>query len=269
MSYEIEILDTSHWEGKPNYSKVPEGIRGVITKATEGKGWTDPTLKDHVDGWVSQRPDIFRGVFHYYRESDWVKDQVEFLVSTMESHADRVGIPIEDLVDVWAWDVEGKNNPYFDNWRNGEWKRKATVVLDGLNRLADRTQKLPWLYVNNDYYQNILGSDSRLHDFPLWIAWPVANKAAPLLPKGRTTWSLWQWSWTRKEAEFLPGSDGRVPYVDSNYFNGSWDELISLTNATRLMGTVPVPDPVPCDDCPFTGLDLTMTLGDALDKLRE
>lgn len=242
MPYDVHILDTSHWEGPPNYEEAPDDVDGVITKATEGINWMDDTLEAHVDGWLL-KPHLFRGVFHYYRESYWVPDQVAHFVNTMEAESSRTGEPLTNLVDIWAWDIENRNNPWLADWRNGQYVKKADVVVDALDRLADRVQKLPWLYCNVQCYEDLLNSDSRLQPYPLWIAWPVPLARSPLLPKGRMNWSAWQYSWTLKYPQFLPGEPGDpVPYVDANWFNGSREDLINLTGSLRM---IPKPPPPP------------------------
>lgn len=237
MTYEVQILDTSHWEGIPDYDQVPDEIHGVITKATEGERWVDDTLAPHVDGWV-KKPQLFRGVFGYYREQWWVKDQVNHLVATMQDQADRVDEPLEDIVDIWAWDVENRGNPWFADWRNGQWKVKADLVVEGLDRLSDQTEKLAWLYCNNSCYEDLLNSDSRLQAYPLWVAWPVWPATVPQLPDGRMAWTAWQYTWTLQLPGMFPGDGGPVPYVDSNWINGTREQLINLTKAYRLLTEV-------------------------------
>ncbi len=49
-------VDVSHWQGSINWSRVKsDGVKFAFMKATEGTGYSDPTLRDQLGGRGAER----------------------------------------------------------------------------------------------------------------------------------------------------------------------------------------------------------------------
>ncbi len=57
-------IDISHW-WRVNWAEVPDYVRVVMVKATEGEDFVDPMLASHVEGALAAGKTV--GLYHFYR----------------------------------------------------------------------------------------------------------------------------------------------------------------------------------------------------------
>ena len=57
-------IDISHWR-RVNWAKIPEQVKVVMVKATEGDFYVDDQLEAHVEGALESGRIV--GVYHFYR----------------------------------------------------------------------------------------------------------------------------------------------------------------------------------------------------------
>lgn len=204
------VLDLSHHNVIPE-SLVPAksaGIVGVIHKATEGSSYKD----DKVDARqaLAGEAGLLFGLYHFIRHGN-VQGQVDNFLSVYRRYS-----PANLLV---ALDYED-----------------AAVSLDEceewLQKVANATGKTPVLYSGHVLKEKL---GSKVHktinqnNYPLWLA---QYSSSPTLPKGWT--SYWIWQYTDQGT-----IDGVTPPTDLNV--GEVNEVIGFWQDER----GPVPNPVP------------------------
>jgi lysozyme len=209
-------VDVSHYHPISDFAKaISGGISFVGIKATEGKSFKDPTLKDHRSGY-RQVPFRF-GVFYHFARPGVAKDQANFFQDSvgqllpkerlcLDFEDDKNGMPTVDLAFIETF---------------------YETLMDGL--CADRpgliyTSKRVWDQIGNPSWA--LSSDVNL-----WA--PRYGTNEPEVPAPWPAWTFWQFS----EAESFPGLPG---LFDANYFNG--DE--AALDAYAQLGTPPSTPPL-------------------------
>lgn len=85
-------------------------------------------------------------------------------------------------------------------------------------KLGDIAQ--PILYMSPSFATDVLGNDSRLKVYPLWLA-HYTTKPAPRIPKPWSFWTFWQYTETGR----VSGASGNV---DIDRFNGDRSRLDAL-----------------------------------------
>jgi GH25 family lysozyme M1 (1,4-beta-N-acetylmuramidase) len=208
-------VDVSHYHPVTDFTKLMSaGVSFVGIKATEGKSFKDPKLKDHRSGF---RTNPFKlGVYYHFARPGDPKDQANFFMDTvgqllpkerlcLDFEDDKNGLPTVDL-------------KFIDTF--------YTTLMGGI--CADRpsmiyTSKRVWSQIGNPTWA--LASDVHL-----WA--PRYGTYEPDLPAPWKAWTFWQFS----EAESFDGVPGTF---DANYFNG--DE--AALDAYAKIGAPPVAPP--------------------------
>ena len=251
------IADCSHWCGDIDWSLFD--LDGAIVKLSEGgRGWKDSKGLDNVTGFLANCENKILGGYHFWRERDYAKQNAKNFWDTIQEIAAATPLDPKDLLDIVVLDVEGgknSNNPGFTmTWKRGDWKRFQDRVIDTMEYIKEFTGKVPWLYINNSDYTGNLRSDSRLLNYPLWIAWPVPNAKNPMSP---APWTLWQNNWNGKV-------DWSRSSVDLNVFNGDVGDL------HEFVGRTPKPPEPPEEDRYRTGWNeaLNKVIEDATNNTR-
>jgi lysozyme len=188
------IIDLSHFNLNPNFAVAKTaGILGVIHKATQGTGFTDPAYTPHRD--AAQAAGLWWGAYHFGDGTDGAA-QADFFLG--------VTGPVRPAV--LALDFEA--NP-----------EGPSMTLDQARAFVMRVQALtgrwPGLY-GGAYLDQLLGSvkDPVLTNCWLWLA-QYAATAVTLA--NWTTWTLWQYT----SSATPPG----IGQCDRSRFNGTVAEL--------------------------------------------
>lgn len=200
-------LDLSHYQtrAKIDWKKLKAKMSFVFIKATEGAHYDDPTFSAN---WRSARAaGIPRGAYHYFRPGESVQSQVDNFIDTVKQ------LELGDLPPVL--DVE---NP--KRWDGLSAKQSADMVVAWLTEVEKRLGMKPIIYASYFFIGDVLGSDPRLANWPLWMArYRTRNEASP---KPFKHWTFWQFTETGT-------ASGIVGPVDLDVFDGTQDDLLKLT----------------------------------------
>lgn len=195
----IEGIDTSHWESLIRWQNVAVTKRFVWCKATESYTYSDPDYKSDIQ--AAKAAGMLAGSFHFFRWAGDTIRQTNLFLNTIKD------MPM-DLPPML--DVEEEKIGY--GWRNYQ-----TALKLCLDMIEKATARIPIIYTSANFWQ-YTGYPSWASRYPLFVANYGVDK--PLLPKGWTDWTFWQYS--------ASGRVDGIPYesVDLDRFNGSYDDLL-------------------------------------------
>lgn len=180
------VVDVSHWQNNINYSDVAaDGIIGVIHKATQGIGYTDP--KYATDRPKALAAGLLWGAYHFGTAQP-VEEQVNHFLSVAKPKANTL----------LALDWEENSNRSQGTMKLEQAKQFVTLVHKTVGRW-------PVLYGGSLIKSSVLpGGDPVLRNCPLWLSQWRCN---PTLPPGWDAYTLWQ---------YTDGASGPLPH----YVNG-------------------------------------------------
>lgn len=209
-------IDLSHWDPADDYDAVRnDGIVGVIYKATEGQGYTDPTYVQQQQ--AAKTAGLLWGAYHFADASDVDGQIANFL---------RFAAPDPDELFCLDWeDNEGDTMPLDD----------VKVWIDEVERALNRPGECV-LYGGNTIKERA-NADKFLVKRRLWLC-QYGSEA--VLPDGWSDYFLWQYT----DGVYGPGphSINGVGPCDINHYEGTPDELAQ----TWASGTIiPTPPPIP------------------------
>jgi GH25 family lysozyme M1 (1,4-beta-N-acetylmuramidase) len=179
-----EGIDVSQAQANPDWDRVAaDGVGYVIARATQGIAISTPVGLDtrfhsHIQGATAAGIPV--GVYHTFIPKRDGNEQADFFYSVIEPYLDTLALP--PAIDV---EVEGEET-------------KATIA-DRLHtmavRLTTRIGQKPMIYTAPGFWNTYVGTqwDSYFASLPLWVAHWTGN-AQPLLPRGWTSYKLWQFS---------------------------------------------------------------------------
>ncbi len=197
---ELEGIDVSYYQGQPNWESVAgAGVRFAITRVNHGS-FMDPEFDRN---WAAIRDHgMIRGAYQYFDPGGDPEAQALTFI-------DKVGLlgpgDLPGVIDVESTDGLGP-------------AAIAANVATWLELVEAGTGRKPIIYTGSYFWDDNVQTDAFV-DHPLWIA--HYTNACPNLPTVWANWALWQYSSTGSVA----GIDGNV---DTNVFNGNWDELNDL-----------------------------------------
>lgn len=213
------VVDISHHNATPDWQALKAGgTLGVILKATEGSGYTDPTFISRWD--AAKFHGLLRSAYHFLRPGDVVSQMQRFIRLVNPSRTERLCIDYEDP-DIPFSDLE----------------RAAKYLLDAGIQTT--------VYGSNILVNTCKGKTSAiLSNTSLWQARYSSNE--PDVPSIWPTWSLWQFT----EKAKVTGIKGAI---DGNHWNGHPANLPAwFDSSLALPPSTPYPDPVPEPDDDMT-----------------
>lgn len=226
----VTILDVSQAQGRILWPMLAASGKcdGVITKATEGHGYTDPELARNFEG--AAAAGLLLGTYHFAHPDEGPDDaatEARFYVSTVLAAARKVGHTAPLL---FALDVEEarkiRKGPTFV-----AWCRKFVETVEAMTGLVC------WVYTGGPFWNDADG-DIGFDDAaffaarPLWIAAYVndPSRYVALTPWRQRGATLHQFS-----GDVGPGGAPGIRYpgitanvVDTNRYEGSLDGLRAL-----------------------------------------
>lgn len=212
------VYDVSHWKEIPDFKAITPRPFLVLTKATEGVSYVDPTFVRYMAG--MREIGCHRGAYHFHRKMYDGRGQARHFLSVVNSYADDNTILIldveeggEDIGQLWAWfETVRANRP-----RNRLMIYSRKNILDPIQMSQGEA----------DYFRRI----------PVWTAgYPggvddINEPPADYIPN-QTRWGpvvLWQYT-----------DSGRVTGISGDV-DCNW---ISPTFAAILGGTQPGEEPM-------------------------
>ena len=213
-------IDLSHHDPADDYEAVRgSGIVGVIYKATQGTGYTDPTYVEQRH--AARGAGLRWGSYHFAEATD-VEAQAQNFV--------QFAAPGSDELFALDWEDNGSNT--MSAAQAKEW---ITRVEGELKRPGECV-----IYSGNTAKELIEGSDSFFGSRRLWLA---QYGSAPV---PQESWAnYWLWQFTDGEIGPAPHTVDGVGPCDINSYGGSPDQL----RAEWAAGT-PQPAPSPRPQAP-------------------
>ncbi len=192
------VIDLSHFNQVTSFPEIKQsGIVGVIHKATEGTGWSDPTYA----GRKPQALDagLLWGAYHFGVNEDGAA-QAQYFLSIVNPGPQ----------DLLALDFE----------QNPSSQMTIAQAEQFVTEIFNQTGRYPGFY-SDSLAGSLLGGsqDSILTNCWFWRA--EYGDAAPSVPPTWSTWTMWQYT----ESGSVPGIIGAC---DRDTFNGSIAGLSSL-----------------------------------------
>ena len=207
----LDGIDVSHWNGKIDWERVrADGYRFAIAKATQGRGYEDPTYDvNHAHA----REAGLRFTAYEFADPDPGPKDARRDADHFVNVANLRG---KDLVPVLDLEQTGGLGPT----RLIEWVRRWS------GRVKERIGRWPTIYTSPSFWKQHMKDSGAFakRGNRLWIAHWFADR--PDVPADRWNgrgWAFWQWS-NRGEVR---GIEGRV---DLNLFAGSSLKKLMLGN---------------------------------------
>src|SRR5215467_2138037 len=191
------VIDLSHWDPADDYGAVKDdGIAGVIYKATEGQGYTDPTYPEQQQ--AAKKWGLKWGAYHF-ADGTKTSGQIDNFL--------RYACPDPDELFCLDWEDNPGGNGKMSLSQVKEW---TDEVEKALRRPGECV-----IYGGNTIKENGNG-DPFLLERRLWLCQYGSNA---VLPEGYTDYWLWQ---------FTDGVSGPTPHsidgvgpCDINSYQGS------------------------------------------------
>lgn len=208
-------LDVSYWQSEIDWADVrAAGRRFVFLKATEGLSYTDPTF---ARNWQNARSaGMLRGAYGFFHPDQDPRQQARRFINTIKDIKDNGELPCSIDLEVT------------DSISNQKIISGAKIWLDEVELAFGRK---PMIYSGVSFLETSFadqgGPPAWAGDYALWLGWfpdRYQPGMSPLMPRGWTGWTFWQYSGK--------GSINGIPTeVDLDLFNGSLDQLQALAEA--------------------------------------
>ncbi len=165
-------IDVSWHSGTIDWKKVvAEGHGFAFVKATEGMDLEDKTFEAHWS--AMQEAGLLRGAYHFYITRDDPKAQAEFFIDTVKLESGDL-VPVVDI----------------ETLSSGTKPDLAANLKIWLEAVEEHYGVKPIIYTARNFWDENL--NDTFGDYPLWLA--EYDATTPHLPKGWSTWTLWQWA---------------------------------------------------------------------------
>lgn len=203
LGYEVHGIDISHYQGEVDWEKLVQyqspdyPLQFVFIKATEGGDLSDNNFQKNFAS--ARQYGFIRGAYHYFNPGAPAAKQAEFFINTVK--LDSADLP-----------------PVLDVERKGVRSKESLVkaVKLWLDIVEAHYGVKPILYTSYRFKTNYL-NDSIFNSYPYWIAHYYVDSV-----QYKGSWTFWQ----HTDVGTIPGVEENV---DLNIFNGTLDELKSLT----------------------------------------
>lgn len=197
------VVDISHYQTVSSFTDVKTGgVLGIIHKATQGTGYTDPTYS-------ARKPEalaagLMWGAYHFGTNSYGVAQADHFLEVVQPGEQDLLVLDVES---------------------NGDNSMNLRAAEDFVNYIYYKTGRWPVLYTNYPYMNGLAGAkDSTiLKNCVLYIA---RYGAEPNVPLPWTKWTFWQYT-DGVNGDQPKTTDGIGP-CDRDKFSGTLSDLKTL-----------------------------------------
>lgn len=199
------VIDLSHHNGAVDLNRAKaDGILGVIQKATQGTGYTDPTYQANREAALAAG--LLWGTYHFGTGSDGV-EQADYFLKVVQPGPN----------DLLVLDFEA--NPQGPSMTLEEARAFVTHVHDSVGRW-------PGFY-SGHYIKELLGTGTDPILANCWF-WLAQYGPTAVVPPNWTNWTLWQ---------YTDGALGAGPYsvqgvgrCDRNKFGGDDAALATFWN---------------------------------------
>lgn len=218
MAIVRRVLDLSHHNTVSNLQTVKNaGIWGIIHKATESTGYTDPNYAGRKKGFLEIG--LLWGAYHFFHPGN-VKAQVDYFLRI-------AGIDDHTLYALdWEQSSSGTAN--------------ETQAVQFLQYLEQATGRKGVVYSGNVAKEQIHGVNEYLGSHRLWLA-QYSNTC-----QTQESWHGNVWLWQYSDGQHGPqphGCPGVTGDVDTNSWTGSQEELRTEWSGYEEVPVIPEPEP--------------------------
>ncbi|WP_181175073.1 GH25 family lysozyme [Mesorhizobium sp. B2-6-1] len=197
-------------------------ISFVYAKATQGTKFKDGKFAEYYSA-LAELPSnrrLLRGAYHFLTAEGDGGDQADTFVNFVSSNGGFGDQDLPPVVDL-EWDA-WKDNP--DRWQNKTPDYIVGTALAFLNRVEERTGKVPMLYTTVSWWKerNIpVAEFKKFSHFKLWIADYSKSSRAVEAPSvfPNSTWHIWQFTSSARV------TSGYSKALDANIFKGTPEEF--------------------------------------------
>ena len=212
----VEGLDLNRYRpGVDIKTAKQQGIRFIITKATQGTTIYDPEYENYRD--EAKAKGLPFGAYCYWQAGVDPIAQAQYFF-------DHVGNDI-DLLPILGVEKYGNQGVLSQS-------AAAQHIHDTLLEIERLFERAAMIYTNRDSWQVLTGNSPIIKEFALWAAsWTTSS--TPVLPIGAVTWVIWQYTNNYRVEGYSKGIDG-------NRFNGNEGEFEEYV--ASLNGDEPQPE---------------------------
>ena len=233
---------------KIDWSQIPnQKVTFAYMKATQGTKYKDPTFAYHWRTLAQNK--IPRGAYHFMSADEDPVDQADHFVDKLEDAGKLTLADMPPCLDLESdlrkdplkkWIVVSDNGEKLDFWKGQEPDEILGKVLKWLNRVEQRTGRIPIIYTSRGWWNDRIKDEkkfAKLKRYPIWIAnYPESGRPAndsPKVPNGQA-WVLWQFTENgkMKSPDVAPGN------LDVNVFRGTLVSFQRTLGMTVLDTTV-------------------------------
>lgn len=197
-------IDVSYYQPNIDWTKVrADGVRFAFIRVSDGLGTVDTKFATHWAG--SRAAGIKHGAYQFFRPSQDPIAQANLLLS-------KIGTPEpDDLPPVIDVEADGGLTP----------AQVAAKVKLWVDHVSAATGQTPIIYTGFYFWRDQVGAPAFAASYPLWHA-QYTSAACPNIPAPWSNWAFWQYT----DSGTIDGISGPV---DTNRFNGTFEELMALT----------------------------------------
>ncbi len=201
------VIDLSHHNTVTDFHTIKAaGIVGIIHKATQGTGYTDPA-------YASRRTEaleagLWWGAYHF-AEAGNTAAQADHFLSVVDPQAN----------ELLVLDIE-------QNYSDSQPIASMTIAeaVAFVQQIGNRTGRFPGLY-SGSYIKDLLGKNHNAVLAKCWF-WLAEYSSTAVVPANWPYWTMWQYT----DGQHGPGpySAEGVGACDRNKFNGDINQLRRL-----------------------------------------
>ena len=192
------VIDLSHFNNVTSFAEIQQsGIVGVIHKATEGTGWSDPTYARRKQQALAAG--LLWGAYHFGVNEDGTA-QAEYFLSMVNPGPQ----------DLLALDFE----------QNPSSQMTIAQAEQFVEEIYSKTGRYPGFY-SDALVGSLLGSTQNSILANCWFWRAEYGGSSPSVPPTWPGWTMWQYT----ESGSVPGITGAC---DRDTFNGSVADLSKL-----------------------------------------
>jgi len=204
------IIDLSHHNQVSDFSAIKAaGILGVIHKATQGTGYTDPTYAERRTAALDAG--LLWGAYHFADASDATRQADHFLSIVDPTASDLLVLDIEQIYS------QGQPAP----------SMSIAGAETFVRRIKRQTRRFPGLY-SGSYIKELLGNEKNRQLANCWF-WLAQYDTTAVVPANWPYWTMWQYTDGNNGPE--PHSVDGVGACDRDKFNGDLHQLRRLWGA--------------------------------------
>lgn len=214
------VYDTSHWRTVPNFADVRPFPFLVITKATEGASYIDPTFTRYFTD--LKQDGIHRGAFHFHRKAVNAATQAQHFCNTIRPHVTNDDLLILDVEE--GGETAAQLKTWFE-YCIAQFPTNLFLIYSRKNLL----DAIPMITAQRDFFKQI----------PVWTAgYPNDPDAYSSVPSfyipDQTKWGrVYLWQYTDR---------GIVQGIEPNTVDCNWIDPVLVA----LLGdTTPPPASIP------------------------